>query len=623
MVVRLEDIFPYSSFRTGQLELANSVYNACKNRNRLVVEAMSGFGKTAPVLAGSVLAAEEGGGRIVYACRTKRQVFRVMEEIGRIQTRIPLRTVYLFSKNDYCLLKETSSFPIAQDSFKWYCSFNVTNNLCSYFLNLSLVNRELTSLVNRFSTLGLSHSSFLAACREIHVCPYEVARLAIPDSRIVVTTYHFLFDQASRSILLGNTGSNPSDVAVIVDEAHNVREFVRDAYTSSISLSDLEQAHKDSRELHLDGVASSLQEVLENLRAFSSEHKSWYVDKASLSKQVAGHHDRTWLPNLVLELSASARIGWEAIATGRNLPVSILRAGSFLQNLLSSYELDDTTITKSDQTFFLVNTNPSGRFIEIVKDYRSLILLSATVSPSDLFLKSMGLEGSTTIHKVDLNRTFRVQTVVDTGVSTRFKLRSPEMYSRIANKITAICESVEGGIGIFMPSYTMLESLSGLLHEAIGGRNLLNETRGLNSLEAEKTMQSFKSTPGSVLLAVQGGKFSEGEDFPGDQMDVSIVVGLSLPPPSPVMYAEYARTDLTRHETYLVVSLLPALRKAIQSAGRHIRSPDKKGMVFFFDSRFNDAGIMGIMPSWLKQDVLTGDFEPSEIRGITRDFWSN
>ena len=141
----------------------------------------------------------------------------------------------------------------------------------------------------------------------------------------------------------------------------------------------------------------------------------------------------------------------------------------------------------------------------------------------------MGLEGSTTIHKVDLNRTFRVQTVVDTGVSTRFKLRSPEMYSRIANKITAICESVEGGIGIFMPSYTMLESLSGLLHEAIGGRNLLNETRGLNSLEAEKTMQSFKSTPGSVLLAVQGGKFSEGEDFPGDQMDVSIVVGLSLP----------------------------------------------------------------------------------------------
>src|SRR5208283_927808 len=186
--------------------------------DRLVVEAMSGFGKTAPVLAGSVLAAEEGGGRIVYACRTKRQVFRVMEEVGRIQSRIPLQTVYLFSKNDYCLLKETSKFPIAQESFKWYCGFNVSNNLCSYFLNLSLLNSELTSLVTRFSTSGLSHSRFLEACRETHVCPYEVARLAIADSKIVVTTYHYLFDQASRSILLTNTHSSPSDVAVIVDE---------------------------------------------------------------------------------------------------------------------------------------------------------------------------------------------------------------------------------------------------------------------------------------------------------------------------------------------------------------------------------------------------------------------
>jgi DNA excision repair protein ERCC-2 len=169
----------------------------------------------------------------------------------------------------------------------------------------------------------------------------------------------------------------------------------------------------------------------------------------------------------------------------------------------------------------------------------------------------------------------------------------------------------------------MLESLSGLLREAVGGRNLLSETRGMNSLDADQTMQSFKSTLGSILLAVQGGKFSEGEDFPGDQMDASIVVGLSLAPPSPVMYAEYAQTDLSRHDTFLVVSLLPALRKAIQSAGRHIRSPDKKGMVFFLDSRFNEAEIMQIMPSWLKHDILIGDFEPSEIRRIARGFWSN
>ena len=152
MVVRLERHISILLIQNRSVGVSQLRLQRLQEPNRLVVEAMSGFGEP-PHLSSPVpfLRQRKRGGRIVYACRTKRQVFRVMEEIGRIQTRIPLRTVYLFSKNDYCLLKETSSFPIAQDSFKWYCSFNVTNNLCSYFLNLSLVNRELTSLVNRFS----------------------------------------------------------------------------------------------------------------------------------------------------------------------------------------------------------------------------------------------------------------------------------------------------------------------------------------------------------------------------------------------------------------------------------------------------------------------------------------
>jgi len=583
---------------------------------------MSGFGKTAPVLAGSILSALESNFRIVYACRTKRQVYRVMEEVTRIQRRIPLQAVYLFSKVDYCLLKDTSPFPITQESFKWYCSFNVSNNLCSYFLNLGLVNRELGPLVERFSKSGLTHPSFLESCRKTHVCPYEVARLAISESRLVVTTYHYVFDQASRSILFADTHTIPGDIVMIIDEAHNMREFIRDTYTNSISISDVERASRDSGQLHLDTIASALREVATNLRTFSSEHKSWYVDKLSLSKQIAGDHDKTWLPNLVFELSASAGVGWEAVATGRNLPVSITQAGTFLSSLLSSYSLKDTTIVKSDDTFFVVSTNPSAHFRENTRDCRSLILLSATINPPELFMKSLGLDKSTAIHNVEPGRNFQVQTIIETGVSTRYKLRNPEMYSLIADKLSAICNSITGGIGIFMPSYSLLESLGGLLRHSIYGRKILIETRYLNSLEADKVIHEFKSSPGSVLLAVQGGRFSEGEDFPGDQMDASVVVGLSLPPPSPIMYAEYAQTDLTRHETYLVVSLLPAVRKAIQSAGRHIRSPDKKGMVFLLDSRFKNTETIGIMPSWLKNNLLVGDFEPSEITRLTRDFWS-
>ena len=104
----LEDILPYPSFREGQKELAQSAYLACKKGDRLVAEAMSGFGKTAAVLAGSLLAAVEEDLNIVYVCRTKRQVFRVMEELERFSKRLPVRAASLFSKYDYCLQREKS-----------------------------------------------------------------------------------------------------------------------------------------------------------------------------------------------------------------------------------------------------------------------------------------------------------------------------------------------------------------------------------------------------------------------------------------------------------------------------------------------------------------------------------
>lgn len=616
----IKGLFPYASFREGQQDLAGAVYDACKRGNRLVVEAMSGFGKTAPVLTGSVLAAEEDDSRVIYACRTKRQVFRVMEELERMQRKVQVRSTYLFAKNDYCLLKETSRFPVSQESFKWYCGFNVTNNLCSYFLNIGLVNREVDALVDEFSSSVRSHSRFLETCRGTHVCPYEVARLAISDSRVLVTTYHYLFDDASRSILLNSARWTPAQTTIVIDEAHNLREFMRDSCTTELSFIDLERAVKDSRELYLDRITESLEEITRSVVGFCTGEESWYVDKNRLIERIVSSHDATWLTNVAFELSTCSGVAWQSIATGKNLPTSITRVGDFLQNLLSSPASETKLVAKSDRALFLVDTDTRSRFLGCVRGYKALVLLSATIDPSELFLKSIGLDEHTKLHKVTLSRTGRVRTIIDVGVTTRFKLRTPEMFRKLMEKITIICDAIPGGIGIFVPSYTILESLRPLLFDLEQGRNLLVESRNMTNLEAEEIMESFKSRPGSILLAVQGARFSEGEDFPGEQMDASIVVGLSLPPPSPNLYAEYTRSGFNRHDSYLVISLLPAIRKAIQSAGRHIRSPDKRGMVFFLDSRFDDQEIIEMLPVWLKRDLHQGDFRRHEIELMVREF---
>jgi len=210
-------------------------------------------------------------------------------------------------------------------------------------------------------------------------------------------------------------------------------------------------------------------------------------------------------------------------------------------------------------------------------------------------------------------------------------MRSEEMYSKIAERVAAIAGSTSGGIGVFLPSYAFLESIRDQLRSRIEHaatqpvRTIVVEKPGLTNEDSEEMMNTFKSRRGCVLLAVQGGRFSEGEDFPGDEMDVSIVVGLALRPPSPTMYAEYTQMEASRfdkHEAYMVLSLLPALRKAFQCAGRHVRNPGKVGMVFFMDSRFADQKINSLMPSWLREDLVKGEFGPESASAITRDFFS-
>ena len=105
-------------------------------------------------------------------------------------------------------------------------------------------------------------------------------------------------------------------------------------------------------------------------------------------------------------------------------------------------------------------------------------------------------------------------------------------------------------------------------------------------------------------------------------MDASVIVGLSLPPPSPALYAEYSYLKRSGpNDSYVTISLLPALRKAFQAAGRHLRNPGKRGMVFLLDSRFASRAVLELTPSWLTQDMVTGDYSDEEIEKMTKEFF--
>jgi Rad3-related DNA helicase len=91
-----------------------------------------------------------------------------------------------------------------------------------------------------------------------------------------------------------------------------------------------------------------------------------------------------------------------------------------------------------------------------------------------------------------------------------------------------------------------------------------------------------------------------------------------------MMYAEFACLKRAGEpDSYLMLSRLPALRKAFQAAGRHVRTPGKRALVFLFDDRFSSQGVRELMPSWLRKDLIVGDFSPASLSAITYEFWGS
>jgi DNA excision repair protein ERCC-2 len=616
--VDIEDRFAYAVFRPGQKELALRVRDTCRDGEILVAEAMSGFGKTAAVLTGALSVAEETGCKVIYACRTKRQINRVVEEISRLQLKHHFKAASLFSKFDYCLLRRGRLVP--RESFGWYCTFNISNSLCSYFLNVPLAG-GFDDLVRESLARSPSHPELMSRSEATHVCPYEVARLAVAQATVAVVPYHYALDARAAPVLFDRNSIEKKQTILVVDEAHNLREFYRGVNSSVVTLEQVRGAIGEADAMLMEEAAGALKSLLVTLERLAEERQGWLLDRGSVLDRFRSAHGTAWLQNLAFELNASSGAAWGSVVYERRLPSLILRVGDFIARLSSS---GPALLVKWDDSFGLVDPDPVKDAYGYFKSFRSAVLLSATVSPSSVFARSVGLRpGSVTMYRVGAAPAVVVKTAIDTGTSTRYKQRTPQMYERISARVAAAIRSTSSGVGVFAPSYSVLGPIYEMVSKSVGSRKTVVETPGLSNAQATEVFDSFRSTDDSVLFAVQGGRFSEGEDFEGGAMGSIVVVGMALPPPSPMMYAEYESLKRAgERDSYLMLSRLPALRKAFQAAGRHVRNPGKRGMVFFLDERFGTASTMELMPSWLRRDLVKGDLSPDIVESLSRGFWS-
>jgi DNA excision repair protein ERCC-2 len=197
----------------------------------------------------------------------------------------------------------------------------------------------------------------------------------------------------------------------------------------------------------------------------------------------------------------------------------------------------------------------------------------------------------------------------------------------MVNLIGQICENTPQNIGVFCASYNVLD---GLLTEGLEdalSKPLLIEKRHMSSFENDKLIQQFKDFAnfnGAVLLGVMGGRSAEGADYPGNEMNAVIVVGVPYASPTPIIQAQISYYDTKfagKGRTYGYN--IPAMRRASQAAGRPIRSLTDRGAIIFLDYRFATPYLRGYLPGWIRENTSVIPYEPSLLGKHLRFFFKD
>jgi DNA excision repair protein ERCC-2 len=131
-------------------------------------------------------------------------------------------------------------------------------------------------------------------------------------------------------------------------------------------------------------------------------------------------------------------------------------------------------------------------------------------------------------------------------------------------------------------------------------------------------IKDFKAGEDNLMFAVMGGSLSEGIDYSGNVIKGIIIVGIPLEKPNLELRAKVDYLDKKfgmRGNEYAY--LIPGVVKAVQAAGRAIRSETDRAFILFMDVRY----------SWNMYKSIISDFmqidEGSNYLPTIRDFMAS
>ncbi len=602
--------FPFANPRPGQIELMQTITEGMAEGRPMLIQAPTGLGKTVGVLYPVLKEALGRGQRVVYVTPKNSQHAVAEDAVSRFQEAgSPVKSLSITAKSKICFQNE----PLCNPD---YCEFARDYYAKVYDQGiLAILARKRKLKARTFRDLG----------EQYRVCPFELQFDCAQEADIVICDYNYVFAPRSATGRITDVGiGQPGKPGLVIDEAHNLPSRAMDYYSPLLSAAVLERMRDEIRKVPAL-IRYEAEELLDGcIRTVASCRSGDSQKPMRIDPPV----------ELFLEQDARLRAFLSRyLDSGPDIQKQdvILRLSFYWSAFTETLEY----VADPDRPEFFTTFHPhsgggtvritccdaSAMLKDCYDEYGEVVGFSATLKPFDYYTRLSGLDAGK-VKCAEFASPFPKELrklLVIPQISTKYAQREAN-YARIADAVERIAALRPGNYFVFLPSFDFLERVA-MLFRPPEGFMVLRQERNMKASHVEAILDSLRAGDlPTIVFAVQGGSFSEGMDYAGEMVIGAFVIGPPLPnyDLERELMREYYQRQYGAGFDYAYT--IPAMAKAIQAAGRVIRSETDRGLIVLMDGRFVEPGYSRSMPvDWFESDVT--ELVSAGILKEVAEFW--
>lgn len=638
--------FAHNEVRPSQNEMVEDAIETLLEEGFLLASAPTGIGKTAASLAAAITAQRASSSKLKILFLTGRQSQHriVIETVQKINQRIagkepPLLVVDLIGRESMCN---------NVDRMSGKCD-------CEEGLDRGMRDQLRSDLRERMFSSPMHVDDVVKNARGSNLCAWASSREAAKSCDIVICDYNHVFIERVREASLPTMGIELDRTILIVDEAHNLPDRVRNGLErraisrifrdSRYEVEEhLEREYEQAKKTGIDIDLKDMEWCERSLKHLEDEMPKWFSAREKELSRLDSEDMRISTRGMLNEIDAILNETIDNIPKKEYFQLEKLVNQLIKVRVEVSDDDENEKETSSERLAFLIATccqyrdstalvlvfdklleeprvrcfllDPGVISEDLFSSCRGAILMSGTLFPPDMYADLLRIPRERKVIIRQYSSPFlseRRPVLIAQDTTSRYTERGEKNTQAIRRHVYELVRNSPGHVALFAQSYSMLDQIldGDFLPWGVRVEKELPRMSKRRVAEMIQRLYQKRRLKEKVLLCgVLSGKLAEGVDYPDNILDAVVCVGLPVPPPSARQDAlrDYCEDRFGRDKAGRYSSHQPAVNSILQAIGRPIRKGKDRAFVVILEKRLMNRPYKFCLPESI-QIIKTPDEE--------------